>query len=120
MGGFPRFVTGKTCGLAGKYRNGAKPEGARCTLWARFARYSGANSDAAVEEYCQLAEASGLDPAQMALAWINSRPHLGSNLIGATTMEQLKSNIASVDLELSAEVMEAIDAIHQRMPNPCP
>jgi len=106
--------------LAGKYRHGAKPEGARITLWERFARYNGPNSDAAIEEYAKIAEDAGLDFAQMSLAWINQRHHVASNLIGATTMEQLKSNIDSVNVELSGEVRKAIDTVHHRYPNPCP
>ena len=106
--------------LSGKYRNGAKPEGARCTLWERFARYSGEVADTATEAYCQIAEEAGLDPAQMALAWINRQTHVASNLIGATTMGQLKANIDSVDLELGPEIVAAIDAVHARYPNPCP
>ena len=106
--------------LSGKYRGGAKPGGARLTIWERFARYNGANSDAAIEEYARIAEEAGLDLAQMSLAWINTRPHVASNLIGATTMEQLKSNIDSVDLDLSPDVLAAIEAVHRRFPNPCP
>lgn len=106
--------------LSGKYLNGAMPEGARVTKWERFARYNGPNSDAAIAEYVRIAREAGLDPAQMALAWINGREHVASNLIGATTMEQLKSNIASVDLKLSGEVRKAIDTVHHRFPNPCP
>jgi aryl-alcohol dehydrogenase-like predicted oxidoreductase len=106
--------------LSGKYRGGRWPEGARLTIWERFARYSGPNSDAAVEEYARVAEEAGLDFAQMSLAWVNSRPHVASNLIGATTMEQLKSNIDSVDLELSESVLAAIEEVHRRWPNPCP
>ncbi|MBL9154911.1 MAG: NADP(H)-dependent aldo-keto reductase [Verrucomicrobiales bacterium] len=106
--------------LSGKYRGGAQPEGARCTLWSRFARYSGENADAAVDAYCRIAEEAGIDPAQMALAWINARPHVASNLIGATTMAQLRANIDSIDLELSAEILEAIETVHRRLPNPCP
>ncbi|MCB1087297.1 MAG: aldo/keto reductase, partial [Verrucomicrobiae bacterium] len=106
--------------LSGKYLNGARPEGARCTLWERFARYSGENADAAIGEYCRIAKEAGLDPAQMALAWINQRPHVASNLIGATTMEQLRSNIASVDVTLDQGVLDAIESVHRRIPNPCP
>lgn len=106
--------------LAGKYRHGAKPGGARITLWERFARYNGPNSDAAIEEYAKIAEDAGLDFAQMSLAWINQRHHVASNLIGATTMEQLKSNTDSVNVELSGEVRKAIDTVHHRYPNPCP
>jgi len=106
--------------LSGKYRHGARPEGARLTIWERFARYNGPNADAAIDEYGRIAEEAGLDAAQMALAWINARPHVASNLIGATTMEQLRSNIASVDVELPGEVRKAIDSVHHRFPNPCP
>ena len=106
--------------LSGKYRGGKKPEGARLSIWERFARYNGPNSDAAIEEYARIADEAGLDLAQMSLAWINQRPHVASNLIGATTMEQLKSNIDSVDLELSGDVLNAIELVHQKFPNPCP
>ncbi len=106
--------------LSGKYLNGVMPEGARVTKWERFARYNGPNSDAAIAEYVQIAKDAGIDPAQMALAWINSREHVASNLIGATTMEQLKSNIESVNLTLPGEVRKAIDTVHHRFPNPCP
>lgn len=74
----------------------------------------------ATADYVQLAREHGLDPAQMALAFVNSRPFLASNIIGATTLTQLESNLASVELKLSAELMEAIEAIHNRFPNPCP
>lgn len=106
--------------LSGKYRNGNKPEGARLTIWERFARYSGENSDAAIEGYAKIAEEAGLDFAQMSLAWINARPHVASNLIGATTMAQLKANLDSVGLKLSPDVLGAIEAVHRRFPNPCP
>lgn len=106
--------------LSGKYRNGNRPAGARLTIWERFARYNGANSDAAVEEYARIAGEAGLDFAQMSLAWINGRPHVASNLIGATSLEQLKANIDSVDLELSKDVIGAIEEVHHQYPNPCP
>lgn len=106
--------------LSGKYLGGQRPEGARCTLWERFSRYSGENADAAIADYCRVAREAGLDPAQMALAWINGRPHVASNLVGATTMAQLKANIDSIDLSLSDEVKAAIEAVHRRIPNPCP
>ncbi|MCP5540966.1 MAG: NADP(H)-dependent aldo-keto reductase [Akkermansiaceae bacterium] len=106
--------------LSGKYRHGVRPEKARCTLWERFSRYSTDNGDRATEEYCRIAEEAGLDPAQMALAWINRRPHVASNLIGATTMDQLKANIDSIDLELPDDVLAAIEEVHRRIPNPCP
>lgn len=106
--------------LSGKYRNGAKPSRARLSLWERFARYNGPNSDAAIEEYAKIADEAGLDLAQMSLAWINQRHHVASNLIGATTMDQLKANIASIGIKLPGEVRKAIDTVHHRFPNPCP
>lgn len=106
--------------LSGKYRFGNRPEGARLTIWERFARYDGSNSDAAIEEYARIAEEAGLDLAQMCLAWINQRHHVASNLVGATTMEQLRANIASADLHLPEDVLRAIDEVHERYPNPCP
>ncbi len=105
--------------LSGKYRGGQRPEGARLTRFSRFARYSGEGADAAIEEYARIAEEAGLDFAQMSLAWINRQPHLASNLVGATTMEQLRSNLDSAELELSDDVLAAIEAVHRRMPNPC-
>ncbi|MBN8411928.1 MULTISPECIES: NADP(H)-dependent aldo-keto reductase [Halomonas] len=106
--------------LTGKYLNGARPEGARLTLWDRFSRYSSEQATAATEAYVALAREHGLDPGQMALAYVNSRSFLTSNIIGATTMDQLESNLASEALTLSEEVLEGIEAIHQRIPNPSP
>ncbi|MBN8430702.1 NADP(H)-dependent aldo-keto reductase [Microbulbifer salipaludis] len=106
--------------LSGKYLQGARPEGARLTLFERFQRYTGERAIAATEQYVHLAREFGLDPAQMALAFVTQQPFVTSNIIGATTLDQLQSNIASAELVLSAEQLEAIDAIHQRSPNPAP
>jgi aryl-alcohol dehydrogenase-like predicted oxidoreductase len=67
-----------------------------------------------------LAREQGLNPAQMALAYANSRPFLTSTIIGATSMEQLRENIDSIQLTLSDEVAQGIEAIHRRHPNPSP
>ena len=106
--------------LSGKYQQGARPTGARITLFERFSRYSSASTQAAVGEYVALFRLHGIDPAQGALAYVNSRPFLTSNIIGATSLEQLEANIASIDLELPPEVIAGIESIHQRMPNPAP
>ncbi|CAG0901281.1 unnamed protein product [Cyprideis torosa] len=107
--------------LSGKYRNQQKPEKARYTLWPNyFARYSHENTVKATEKYAQLAEAHGLTPTQLALAFINSRDFVTANIIGATTMTQLKENIDSVNIELSDDVLEAIEKIHLEYPNPAP
>ena len=106
--------------LSGKYLDGARPAGARMTLFTRFTRYDSEQTTAATREYVELARSHGLSPAQMALAWVNQRPFVASNLMGATTLEQLKENIDSTEVTLSQEVLEAIEAIHTRYPNPAP
>ncbi|WP_226702151.1 NADP(H)-dependent aldo-keto reductase [Microbulbifer elongatus] len=106
--------------LSGKYLNGAQPEGARLTLFERFQRYTGERAVSATEQYVHLAREFGLDPAQMALAFVTQQPFVTSNIIGATTMGQLKSNIASGELTLSDELMAAIGEIHHKNPNPAP
>jgi aryl-alcohol dehydrogenase-like predicted oxidoreductase len=106
--------------LSGKYLNGAKPEAARLTLFERFSRYLNENGIKCTKAYVELARINGLDPAQMALAYVNTRPFLTSTIIGATNMDQLKTNIASIDLEISKDVIKAIEDIHEQQPNPCP
>ncbi|MCP9339749.1 NADP(H)-dependent aldo-keto reductase [Stutzerimonas xanthomarina] len=106
--------------LSGKYEQGARPAGARLTLFSRFARYGNSQSRAACSRYVALAREHGLDPAQMALAYVTQQPFVTSNIIGATSIEQLESNLASTELQLSTEVLEAIEAIHTEQPNPAP
>ncbi len=106
--------------LSGKYLNNQKPTGARITKWPDYNRYMNEQAISATEQYVNLARNYQLDPAQMALAYVNSRPFLTSNIIGATTMEQLKNNIASADIELSDEVFDGIESIHVQHPNPSP
>jgi aryl-alcohol dehydrogenase-like predicted oxidoreductase len=106
--------------LSGKYLNGAKPAGARNTLFSRFVRYSAAQSQLAIAEYVALAKKHGLDPAQMALAFVRQQPFVASTLLGATTLEQLKSNIDSFTLVLGEEVLTALEEIHTRFTIPAP
>ena len=106
--------------LTGKYLNNAQPEGARLTLWSQFGRYSNPQAIAATQAYVELAHAYKLDPAQMALSFVNSRPFLTANIIGATTLEQLKLNIGSIDVDLPIDLIEKIEEIHTRIPNPSP
>ena len=106
--------------LCGKYLDGARPAGARLTLYTRFTRYSNPQAEAATRAYVELARAHGIPPTHLALAWVNQRPFVTSNLIGATTLEQLKENIDSADVALPAEVLEEIERIHARQPNPAP
>ncbi|ALE54513.1 NADP(H)-dependent aldo-keto reductase [Paraburkholderia sp. RL17-368-BIF-A] len=106
--------------LSGKYEGGARPAGARISLFERFQRYSKPQAVQATTRYVELAKRHGLSPAQFALAFVNSRPFVTSNLIGATSLDQLKENIASVDVKLSQDVLDEIDALHQLQPNPAP
>ncbi len=106
--------------LTGKYLNGQKPAGARFVLFPDNRRYMGDRAEAAVAAYVALAREHGLDPAQMALAFVASRPFLTSAIIGATTMAQLKHDIAAKDLVLPRAVLDAIEAIHKIYTYPCP
>ncbi len=106
--------------LSGKYLDDARPEGARITRWPEYARYTNERAVEATRRYVALALEHGLNPAQMALAYVNSRPFLTSTIIGATSMAQLKTDIGSIDLELPESMLEGIEAIHQEIPNPSP
>lgn len=106
--------------LAGKFLNGARPPESRVVRWSRFARYNGEIAERTASAYVDIARQHGLDPAQMALAFVNRQRFLTSNLIGATTMAQLRSNLGSASIKLSEEVINAIDAVHRAQPNPCP
>ena len=106
--------------LTGKYRHGARPDGSRMAVFERFTRYDGTETLEATEQYLQLADEHGLNPTHMALAFVNTRPFVLSNIIGATTMEQLKMNIDSLNVTLSKDVLKGIEAIQQRLPNPAP
>ncbi|MBM6580956.1 aldo/keto reductase [Microvirga sp. BT689] len=106
--------------LTGKYLDGARPPGARTTLFERGQRYENPTAEAAIRKYIALAKEFNLDPAQMALAFVNSRPFLTSNIIGATSMAQLKTDIGSVHVTITPELEERINAIHVEHCNPCP
>ena len=106
--------------LSGKYLQGVRPPGARLTLYDRFTRYTGNLAQWATQSYVELAHKYKLEPTQMALAYVNSRSFLTSNIIAGTSLAQLESNIKSIDLELSAEVIAGIEAIHIQSPNPAP
>ena len=106
--------------LTGKYLHDTWPNGARLTLFKRFSRYLNAAGLAATQAYVDMARRHGLDPAQMALAYVTGRPFLTSTIIGATTLEQLQANLDSLHLTLSNAVLEDIEAVHTDHPNPCP
>ena len=106
--------------LTGKYLDGQRPARARLTRFSRFQRYQTKNALRATRDYVKLAKEHGLEPAQMALAFVRTRPFMTSVLLGATSVTQLETNLASAELELSAEVLEGIEKIHSLLPNPCP
>ena len=106
--------------LSGKYLGGVQPEGARLSLFERFSRYSNPQGIAATEAYAALAGEHGLTPAQLALAFINRQRFVTSNLVGATRLDQLSENIASIEIDLTDSVCEAIEAIHAQYTYPCP
>jgi aryl-alcohol dehydrogenase-like predicted oxidoreductase len=107
--------------LSGKYRDNKIPEKSRIGLFGNFwTRYKEPGAKRATDEYYKLANDSGLSLTQMSLAFVNSRPFTTSNIIGATTMEQLKENIDSINVNLSDEITEKINNIHASIPNPTP
>lgn len=106
--------------LSGKYIQGRdKPEN-RLNKFKQYSRYNGEPAQRAIAEYLKVAEEHGLSLAQMALAYVNTRPFVTSNIIGATTMEQLRENIDSIRITLSEDVLRAIEKVHQVIPNPAP
>lgn len=105
--------------LTGKYLN-AQPEGARLTLFDRFVRYTNEQATQATKMYVELAQDHGLSPAKMALAFVNQQSFVSSNIIGATSIDQLAENIQSVQVELPDEILQGIADIHKRFPNPAP
>ena len=107
--------------LSGKYLNGANPPNARYTLWGRrFSRHSTERGDKAIKSYMDISKKYEITPCKMALSFVNDRPFITSNIIGATTMDQLKENIDSVNVNLNKEIIKKIGEIHKRYPNPCP
>ena len=106
--------------LSGKYLGGKQPEGARVTLFPNYSRYSGETATKATEAYFEIAEKFGLSLPQMSLAYLRTKPFVTSTIIGATSMEQLKQNVESATISLSPEILEAIESVHNRYPNPAP
>ena len=106
--------------LSGKYLNNQNPQNARYTLWPRrFSRHHTKRGEVAIEKYVNLAKKYNINPSTFANAFVNDRPFVTSNIIGATSMEQLKENIDSINISLSDEVLDEIQDIHLSDPNPC-
>ena len=107
--------------LSGKYRSGIIPKNSRMDLFFEFwPRYRTLYSEKAIEEYWNLAKNFNLDLSQMAIKFCEIQPFITSVIIGATTMEQLKTNIDSVNINLNKDLIKKIGEIQKKYPNPCP
>ncbi|MCB8882769.1 aldo/keto reductase [Acidisoma cellulosilytica] len=106
--------------LTGKYQKGARPPGARTTLFERGQRYEKPGVEEAIEAYMALAAEFGLDITTLALAFVTTRPFVTSNIIGATTMAQLKVALDSEAVAITKEMEEKIDALFQIHGSPAP
>ena len=107
--------------LSGKYLKGNKPVNSRLNVFPNhFLRYKSNESMSATNRYVKIAQKYSLSPVQMALAFINQMPFCAANIIGATTLPQLKENIESIEVQLSKEVIEEINKVHLQTPNPAP
>ena len=106
--------------LTGKYLNDT-PKDSRLGLYGDwFTRYSDQSTIEAVEKYVALAKEHGLTPTELSLAFVNTRPFITSNIIGATKMHQLIENVKSIEVKLTDEIIEQIEVIHKANPNPAP
>jgi len=110
------------CGyLSGKYRNNQMPKGTRIERDGDFwSRYNKPNAGKAIDAYYEVAQKYELDLAQMSLKFLEIQPFVTSVIIGATTMEQLKTNIESVNVDLKNEIIKEINDVQTIYPNPCP
>jgi aryl-alcohol dehydrogenase-like predicted oxidoreductase len=107
-------------GLSGKYRNGKMPKDSRMALFKGWERHLNPLAMNAYDKYFNLAKDFNLTMVQLAQSFVNSRPFVTSNIIGATTMDQLKENVESINIEFSDEMMERVNEIHNNNPNPSP
>lgn len=107
-----------TGAISGKYLNGQIPEGSRRSLKQRHNHRANPVADAAITDYIEVAKKHSLDVCQMALAFGLSRPFMTSVIIGATNMDQLRSNIAAKDIKLSTEVLADIELVRRKYPIP--
>ena len=106
--------------LSGKYHKGIDRDSARLNIFKQMSRYNSDICFNATAEYLKIAEKYELSLAQLSLAFVNTRPFMTSNIIGATSMGQLRENISSIEVEITDEIMKDIDAVHEQMPNPAP
>ncbi len=106
--------------LTGKYQNGAIPKGSRKSIADRLQRYETPGADSAIEAYLKLARDHNVDPSHLAIQFVTTRPFVTSNIIGATSLEQLAHDIGSLDMKWTDELEQAVNDVHLRHTNPCP
>ena len=106
--------------LSGKYRNGKIPDNSRLKLFPNLSRFSNDNCIKAVDRYYQISQKHNMTLAEMSLAFVNDRPFVTSNIIGATSMDQLKENINSINIKLSDDIIYEINKVNEEIPNPAP
>ena len=106
--------------LSGKYRNGEMPENSRLKLFPNLSRFSNDNCAKAIDMYFEISQKHNMTLTEMSLAFVNDRPFVTSNIIGATSMDQLKENINSINIKLSDEVISEINLVNEKIPNPAP
>ena len=106
--------------LSGKYINGTDKPDSRINKFSQYNRYSNEQAVEATKRYQGVAKKHNISLAQMALAFVTDRPFMTANIIGASSLEQLKENISSIDLKLTPELLEDIEAVHTSIPNPAP
>ena len=107
--------------LTGKYMNKQIPKNSRLDLfYENYPRYHNERTYKAVDEYFNIAQKYKISLTQLSQAFVNSRDFVTSNIIGATTMKQLKENIKSIDISLDKEILDEINLIHENIPNPAP
>ena len=106
--------------LTGKYQNGEVPVGSRKFIAPRLNRYETPGSEEAIDKYLKLAKKFDMNPAHLAVQFVTTRPFVTSNIIGATSMEQLKVAISSTDIKITDEILAEIEDIHLSASNLCP
>ena len=106
--------------LSGKYLNGQLPDNSRLKLFPAYSRYNNPQAVKLTSAYADLAKKHGLSLVQLSLAFVNQRSFVTSSIIGATSMAQLQENMASIDTNLSVEILKEIDQIQDLQPNPAP
>ena len=106
--------------LTGKYFNGKMPKNSRLDLFPTLKRYSNENSIKAAKLYEKVAKKHNISLTHLSLSFVNDRPFVTSNIIGATNLEQLKENIESINIKLSDEIISELNSINNKIPNPSP